>query len=107
MQELPAESLRLYDQDGSPFGAVRFSVTRTEPLAGDCIFDLDDAPSERNEVRWLAKRHYRLKGEHRFKVQKDGTLRVSSGDFEVIFEPADGQWRTQPPAPRVTAFWVD
>lgn len=110
MPDLPALSLSLHDAIGAVFGVLRLAPREGE-VRGECIFDIaprTEVQGARSEVRWLAKRSYRARGEHRFKLAENGSLTVSSGDFRVVFEtgPTGEPLRSKSPAPPVSAAWV-
>ena len=110
MSTLPAPTIRLFDRTHESFGVIRLVLTKPDFGKGECIFDvqLGEAPqSERSEVRWLCKRHYRQASEHRFKLGKDGSLTISSGDFQLklVPDPEEGGLTTTGGAPPVRGVW--
>ncbi len=106
---LPSHTVRLCDGTGAPFGVLRLAPKEPGAVKGDCIFDIEPATetqSKRPEVRWLLKRGYQTKGEHKFRVGGDGVLTVEQAGFRLILDPDDeGAMRTRPPLPVVSAFW--
>ncbi|MEZ4323131.1 MAG: hypothetical protein R3F61_37035 [Myxococcota bacterium] len=112
MTTLPSHKLVFSDSTGLPFGVVHLAPSESDPLKGDCIFDMEartPAQDCRDEVRWLAKRHYQRWSEHKFAVDDDGVITIKKASFSLILDPAeDGEgFVSRPPAPRVTASWGD
>lgn len=108
MNELPGESLRIYDTSGTSIAVVHFHLTSDTRLKGECIFQLvpDWDASTCSEARWIAKRRFEKVGEHRFRVDGEGVLAIHSGDFRIVLHPDDeGGLRTHPPLPPIHAMW--
>lgn len=108
MSSLPDTTLILLDANEEPFGCVRFAPNEDDDSKGECIFDLPEPGPERgDETRWLSKRHFQRKGEHRYKISAEGAVTISSGDFRVVLDPAEDELlRTRPPAPVMWARWA-
>lgn len=111
MSTPPARALVLMDHTGAAFGWFRIAPRTPEETKWDGLFDTRPASPEqdaRSEVRWLHKRHYKRWGEHRVKLDADGTVHISLGAFKLVLEPEDDDddfLRARPPAPPVTARW--
>jgi hypothetical protein len=118
MMTLPSSSVVLSDGAGAQFGLIRLVVAPPGPkpprgaptVKGDCIFDItpnSEAQDARQEVRWLFKRRFEARGEHKFKVTEDGVLTVTQADFKVVFDVLEeGGLRSRPPAPKVFGRWA-
>jgi hypothetical protein len=104
----PSLHLLLHDRHGGHFGALLLAPG-DEPVKGDCIFQiqpLTEAQEALPEARWLAKRSFETRGEHRYKFAEDGILTVNLGEFQVRFGPDDDSTlRSLPPAPYVRVDW--
>ena len=109
MSELPSDTLALYDTRNALMGLIRFAPSERDATKGECIFDMDEPDSGAgDEVRWLYKHRYKTAGEHKFKLGRDGSITVSQADFRVVFAPSEeGDYRTVPPAPVVTAIFEE
>ncbi len=106
---LPSPTIALFDQTHTRFGTIRLVPKTADAVKGDCIFDVQrSAEGTRNEVRWLAKRHYESRGEHRFVIDAAGRITISQADFRLVLDPDDdtGGLRTVPPQPLVWASWA-
>lgn len=108
MPTLPSATLTLLDGSGTRFGVLRFATGDIGNAKGDCIFDIAPAAeqADRSEVRWLHKRRYLRSGDHRFRLDDDGVLTVSQGDFSVILDPDGERLRSRRPAPLVFGEWA-
>lgn len=110
--ELPASTLAVFDSEGEAFGYVRIAPDPTRDDRIDCIFDVEAtnaAQGLRSEVRWLCKRHFQQKSEHRLVLGNDGTVTIKKGDFKLVLEPeeeGDGL-QSRAPSPPITAIWED
>lgn len=107
MNTLPSDTLALYDSRNALVGVIRFAPREDDASKGECIFDvepLDEGAPD--DARWIAKRHFKGAGEHRFKVAPNGSVTVSQGDFHLVLDSdEEGGVTCRHPAPSVTGLW--
>ena len=111
MNELPADSLRLFDTTGAWFATVHFSVDPDpKRLRGDCIFVVqpEHENTTRGEARWVLKRRVETKGEHRFRIDAAGVLTIESVGFKLEMRPDEepDSMHTTPSGPQLAGEWA-